>query len=182
MRKLVYIFFSVSLASLVSGCLYHFENPYFTVKESGLNWVVIRQLYVTGNRQHINLRIDGNGMVVLKEGTSPLIINSFASNTQSEHWDDIRDHRFTLPPEDVNSIFQNLVNSGLFVKRTKSLFSGAASTNETSFVFVSANIQNKTAGSPDPITDPELLDALKMTVRQFYHPRPAQRKPISPKP
>ena len=178
MRKLAYIFLFLSVASLV-GCLYHFEHPYFAVPQSGLNWVVIRQLYVAGNRQHINLRIDGNGIVVVKEGTSPLVINSFAHNTDSAHWDDIREHRFQLPPEETNMIFQNLVNSGLFVKRTKSLFSGSAATNETSFVFVSANIRNKTAGSNDPITDPELLDALKMTVKQFYRPRPAQRKPIS---
>ena len=181
MRKLVHIFLFLSVASL-TGCLYHFEHPYFSVPQSGLNWVVIRQLYVTGNRQHINLRIDGNGMVSLKEGTSPLIINPFASNTDSAHWEDIREHRFQIPPEEANLIFQDLVNKGLFVKRTKSLFSGTAATNETSFVFASANIRNKTAGSPDPITDPELLDALKMTVRQFYRPRPAQRRPISPNP
>lgn len=182
MRKLAYIFLFVLVAASLTGCWYHFENPYITVKPSGLNWLVIHQLHVAGNRQHINLRIDGNGMVVVKEGTSQLVVNSFASNTKSDHWEDIREHRFMLPEEDVTMIFQNLVNNGLFVKREKSLFSGSAATNETSFVFVSANIQNKTAGSPDPVTDPELLDALKMTVRQFYFPRPAQRKPISSKP
>ena len=166
----------------LTGCLHHFEHPYFTVPQSGLNWVVIHQLYVTGNRQHINLRIDGNGIVVVKDGTSPQVINPFASNIDSARWDDIRERSFQLPPEEVNGIFQNLVNKGLFVKRTKSLFSGSAATNETSFVYAWANIRNKTTSSPDPITDPELLDALKMTVSQFYHPRPAQRRPISTNP
>jgi len=181
MRKLVYIFLALAVVSLM-GCMYHFEHPYFTVKQSGLNWVSIRQLHLTGTRQHIHLRMDGNGIIVVREGTSPLIVNSFAHNIDSAHWDDIREHRFQLPPEDVNMIFQNLVNNGLFVNHKKSLFSGSAATNETSAIFVSANIQNKTTGSPDPVTDPALLDALKMTVRQFYLPRPAQRRPLSTNP
>ena len=162
--------------------MHHFENPYFTVKPSGLNWVDIRQYSMTGRKQHVRVRIDGNGMVTVLDGTSERIGNSFASDMKNERWDDMRETRITIPEEDAVMIFQNLVNNGLFVKREKPLFSSSAATNETAFLFVTANIQNKTAGSSDPVDNPELLDALKMAVMTFYYPRPAQKRPSSTKP
>jgi hypothetical protein len=51
-----------------------------------------------------------------------------------------------------------------------------ASTNDTSFVYVSANINNKTAGSADPVGKPELLEQLKITILTFYQPQPMRQK------
>jgi len=178
MRKLGYIFLTM-LATPLVGCLRQWEDPYFIVKPSGLNSVTIRQYDTSGRQPNVHLRIDGNGLVNVKDGTSALVGNPFANNTKNEHWGDIRESRFTLPEDDATMIFQSLVDSGIFVKRTKSLFSGDPATNETCFVFASAKIGTKSTDSPDPVTDPQLLDALKMTVKMFYHPRPAQKKPIS---
>ena len=181
MKKATSILF-IFLAMFLSGCMAHFENPYFTVNPSGLNWVDIRQYGMTGRKQHVRVRIDGNGMVTVLDGTSERIGNAFASDMKNERWDDMRETRITLPEEEAVMVFQNLVNNGLFVKREKPLFNSAHATNETSFIFVSANIQNKTAGSPDPVSDPELLDALKMTIMTFYYPRPAQKRTSTIKP
>jgi hypothetical protein len=43
-------------------------------------------------------------------------------------------------------------------------------------VWVSAKIQTKAISAPQPVTDPELLEALKTTVMLFHHPRPAPQK------
>jgi len=175
MRKLGYIFLVLS-ATLLAGCLYHWENPYFVVKPSGLNWLNIRQTYMTGPLagHRVHLRIEGSGSVVVREGTSSRVNDSFASNVRSGNFGDLREHRFTIPEEDVINLFQGLVNSGLFAKHTFAPENIA--TNETCSFYVSANIQNKTTNSSNPVTDPELLANLKTTMMAFYTPRPA-RKP-----
>jgi len=170
MRKLAYIILAAGVA-LLTGCSSFFENPYFTAKPSGLNWVEIGQYEVMGRRHNIRLRMDGNGLVTVRDGTSSLVGNAFAHNVNSEQWADIRERRITLSEDEINMIFQRLINAGLFVKREKSLFSGSHATNETSFVYVAANIQNKTTGYPDPVTDPDLLEELKTTVLLFYQPQ-----------
>ena len=181
MQKFAYIALLLA-ASFLAGCLNSFENPYFTVKSSGLNWLHIRQYDSTGRRPTVHVRIDGNGTVVVREGKSPLMSDPFAHNTKGENWDDLRETRLSISEEETMMIFQSLINNGLFVKRHKSLFSEDIATNETYFVYASANIQNKTTSSPDPITEPNLLEDLKMTISWFYHPRPAKKTPISTEP
>ena len=159
----------------LAGCLHHWENPYFTVKPSGLNVVTIRQYYTTGRLTglHVNLRIAGDGMVVVREGASALVSNSFASDPKGGNWGDIRVHRFTIPEEDANRVFQVLVNNGLFVKHKFS--PEKVDTNETAMMYVSAKIQHKAIDVPQPVTDPELLETLKTTVMMFHTPRPVRR-------
>ena len=181
MQKLGYLFVFLS-ASLLAGCIAQCENPYFVVKSSSLNWVNIRQYDSTGRQPNVHVEIYGNGQVFVREGTSPLVSNSFANNAQNENWNDIRESRATISEDETIMIFQSLVNSGLFVKREKSLFAEDIATNETFFVYATANIQNKTTGSTAPITDPELLETLKMTVSWFYQPRPIKKKPAAANP
>jgi len=169
----------VASVLVLAGCLAQWENPYFVVKPSGLNWVIIRQHYMTGPMAgyHVKVSIHGNGTVEVSEGTSALVSNSFAYNTKSDTWGDNHKARTTISEEETNMIFQDLVNNGLFVKRERSIFSEESAPIENAFIYVSANIQNKTTGSPDPVTDPDLLDSLKMTIAWFYQPRPASKKP-----
>ncbi len=173
MRK--FTLFSVLLTSAVlCGCQTFWENPIFTVKESGLNWVSIRHYnYASKPIQRVSVRIDGSGIVTVREGTSILVSNPFASSNDAPNWNDIRETRITLPREEVIPIFQMLVNRGLFEKRSKS---DSVNTNEA--IFVSANIDCKTCGSEDDVygSDPELAENLKSVLMMFYHPQPKQRR------
>ncbi len=168
-------FFSLLTVGFLAGCVNFFENPHFTVEESGLNWVVIRYYnYQKKPITRVNLRLDGNGIVSVKEGTSALVANSFAANMNDATWNDIRETRIMRPREEMVSLFQMLVDNNLFEERTKS---DAAVTNEAIFVF--ANIQNKTCGSGDDnifASDPELAEHLKTVLQMFYHPHQKSRK------
>jgi len=158
---------------LLTGCLAQWENPYFVVTPSGLNWLIVSQQYTSGRLagHHVKLQINGDGIVTITEGTSQLVRNSFAHNAQSDKWEDIREHRQKITEEEAASIYQSLVSNGLF---DQSLFKGKLATNETSSIYVSARIQNTSTGTPRLVTDPELLESLKMTIMTFYTPRPAR--------
>lgn len=179
MKNLIYPLLAFALA-VFAACRYSpVDYPYFTVEKSGLNWVEIRQ-YETGGRQNrIRMRIDGNGIVTVRDGTSALVGNTFAANITHENWEDIRENRITIPEDDTVLIYQSLVDAGLFyrpqvipyVTEVPSL-----STNETSLVYVTANINNKTVGSSEPVAEPVLLERLKLLVLTFYKPRPLRKK------
>lgn len=164
--------FAGLLLTLLCGCQNFMDNPYFTVKESGLNWVEIRQYAITTPTQRIRVRIDGNGIITVREGTSPLVGNPFAYDINNARWEDIRESRITVPREEVQVLFQTMVDRGLFVKQEKP----DEEMLKKEAVYVSANIQCKTTSSSDPVTDPELLEHLKMIVLMFYHPTPARKR------
>jgi hypothetical protein len=167
----VYLFSFCLAATLFCGCQSPMENPFFTVKESGLNWVEIRQYKLAARTQRVRVRIDGNGIVTVREGTSPLVGNPFACDVNNQQWDDIRESRVTIPREEAQFLFQKLVDRGLFVKQEK-----PKDEIKDEALYVSANIQNKTAGSTDPVTDPELIEHLRMQVMMFYHPTPLRKR------
>jgi hypothetical protein len=180
------IFIYPLLALLVivfTGCRYSpVDQPYFTVEKSGLNWVEIRQYETGGRQQRIRMRIDGNGIVTIRDGTSALVGNTFAANINHENWEDIRENRITIPEEDTLLIYQSLVDAGLFYRPQVIPYVTEVptlSTNETSLVYVTANINNKTVGSSDPVAEPKLLERLKLIILTFYKPQPIrkQRRP-----
>lgn len=161
---------------LLAGCVQFMDRPYFTVEESGLNWISIR--YYNYNRkpvQKLNMRLDGNGVGYLRQGTSSLVSNAFAADTKESSWRDMNETRIVMEREDVIPLFQMLVDNGLFLERHSK--GESANTNES--IFVTANIQNRTCGSGnDDVfeSDPELAENLKSIIMMFYHPRPKNRR------
>lgn len=156
------------------GCEHFVFSPFFTVKESGLNWVSIRHYnYKSVPIQRVSVRIDGSGLVTVREGSSLLVSNAFAARSADDQWNDIRENRINIPPEDVVPLFQMLVDRGLFKERVKG---DSTVTNEA--IFVSANINGNACGSEDDVfgIDPELAEHLKMVVMMFYHPQPRNRR------
>ena len=173
MRKTV-LCIAAATAAVICGCASFINNPFFTVKESGLNWISIRHYnYRSTPVQRVSVRIDGNGMVTVREGSSMLVTNPFAKKSDDSTWNDIRESRITLTREEVVPLFQMLVDRGLFKDRKKG---DSVNTNES--IFVSANIESKTCGSEDDIwgSDPELAEHLKNVVLMFYHPQPKRRQ------
>lgn len=167
-------FFLLTGIALFLGCESYFENPYFAVEESGLNWLSIRYYnYRQKPIRKVNIRIDGNGIINVRAGTSSLVSNPFAADMKETDWYNIEESRTMIPREDVVPIFQMLVDSGLFVERMQK---DSIVTNEA--IFVTANIQNKTTGKAnDDIfgSNPELAEHLRNIIMMYYHPRPKKR-------
>ena len=183
MKILIYTLLA-SFTVFFAGCRWNsgMNEPYFKVEKSGLNWVEIRQYETVGRMQRVRIRIDGNGLVTVRAGTSALVSNSFAANTKHENWEAIRETRITISEDDTGLIFQSLVDAGLFEKPEVIPFVSEVptlSTNETSLVYVSANICSKTVGKADPVAKPELLEQLRLVVLTFYKPEPI-RKQVRP--
>jgi len=169
MRKLLSLLLPLSLLLLaVPGCGPFWVDPYITVKESNLNWVEIH--YYDMNRKPIRrtgVEIFGNGLVVVKKGTSELVSNDFAKKHESEDWERIKTARIQVDPKAVNDIFQNLVNFGV-LDREKT---GKASKKKTfnRFIAVKANLCNNTYSDNVNMfeADPDLAEQLLDVVREF---------------
>ena len=142
--RLVLISFLFPLScSLISGCGPFWVDPYITVRESSLNWVAIH--YYNMNRQpirRVGVELYGNGLVLIKKGTSELVSNDFAKRYKEEDWSKIKTARLQIDPKAANDIFQNLVNHGL-LDREKT-FKAAKREVKNRFIAVKANINTNT--------------------------------------
>ena len=161
MRKIVltpFVFFAFHFSLFtLPGCGPFWVDPYITVQESSLNWVIIH--YYNMSRQpirRIGVEIYGNGLVIVKKGTSELVSNDFAKRHKDETWDNIKTFRLQIDPKNVNDIFQNLVNNGLL----------------TRFIAAKANINNNTYSDNVNMfeEDPDLAEHLLDVVREFEQP------------
>ena len=157
--------------SLFTGCGPFWVDPYITVRESSLNWVMIH--YYNMSREpirRVGVEIYGNGLVLVKKGTSELVSNDFAKRHKEESWDNIKTFRLQLDPKDVNDIFQNLVNFGL-LDREKN-FRGSKKDSTDRFIAVKANINSNTYSDNVNMfeEDPDLAEQLLDVVREFQNP------------
>lgn len=168
MRRII---MAAAAALSLAGCGPFWVDPYITVKESSLNWVNIH--YYNMNRKpirRIGVYITGDGYVEVKKGTSDLVSNDFAKKYKDDNWSNIKTMRIKIAPEDVNNIFQNLVNHGL-LDREKT---GKKSKKEefTRFIAVKANVSNNTYSDNVNMfeEDPDLAEHLLDVVREFDNP------------
>ena len=161
---------AAALAAL-PGCGPFWVDPYITVRESSLNWVVIHY-YNMGRTpiRRIGVEIYGNGQVLVRKGTSELVSNDFAKRYKDEDWSGIRTHRMTIDPKAANDIFQNLVNFGV-LDREKNGKSSKRKTQDR-FIAVKANICNNTYSDNVNMfeEDPDLAEQLLDVVREFENP------------
>ena len=170
-RKLLALFtLHFSLCTL-PGCGPFWVDPYITVKESSLNWVIIH--YYNMNRQpirRVGIEIYGNGLVLVKKGASELVSNDFARRSKDENWDKVKTHRIQIDPKDAKDIFQNLVNNGL-LDREKT-FKSSSKDSLNRFIAVKANINSNTYSDNVNMfeEDPDLAEHLLDVVREFEQP------------
>lgn len=176
MKKKLLILISLLIVSssltTVSGCGPFWVDPYITVKGSSLNWVVIH--YYNLNRKpirRIGVEIYGNGLVVVKKGSSELVSNDFAKRHKSEDWSNIKTSRLQIDPKDANDIFQTLVNFGV-LDREKTGKSAKGNAEQTRFIAVQANICNNTYSDNVNMfdEDPDLAEQLLDVIREFENP------------
>ena len=169
MKKNICLLILATVFIFTTGCFDPFyHNPYFRVDESSLNWLEIYYKHIS-SKKLVRVRIDGGGVIKIREGTSPLVGNEFANDNRNEKWEDIRDYQLTISKEEANRIFQELINNGLFLEQKKS-----GDSPEKNAIMAFGNIQNHTIYST--IYDPDLYEHLNALVLMFYHPRPRRRK------
>ena len=173
MRKvhLTVVFVLFSALCALSGCGPFWVDPYITVRESSLNWVIIH--YYNMNKspiRRIGVEIYGNGLVVVKKGSSELVSNDFARRKDSAEWENIKTFRIQIDPKDANDIFQNLVNYGV-LDREKT-FKASKKKSQDRFIAVKANICNNTYSDNVNMfeEDPDLAEHLLDVIREFDNP------------
>ena len=161
---------SAALAAL-PGCGPFWVDPYITVRESSLNWVIIHYYNMSRTPiRRIGIEIYGNGQVLVRKGTSELVSNDFAKRYKEDDWAKIGTHRFTIDPKDANDIFQNLVNFGVLDREKNGKASKKKSQDR--FIAVKANICNNTYSDNVNMfeEDPDLAEQLLDVVREFENP------------
>ena len=170
LKFLTFSFFLFTF-SFLPGCGPFWVDPYITVRESPLNWVIIH--YYNMNRtpiRRIGVELYGNGLVLVKKGTSELVSNDFAKRYAADDWAAIKTLRIQIPEKDVNDIFQNLVNHGVLDREKTGKAAKNPSPNR--FIAVKANLSNNTYSDNVNIfeEDPDLAEQLLDVVREFENP------------
>ena len=169
----------------LSGCGLFWDDPYVTVTATPLNWCEIHYYNATRDPvRRVSVRITGSGFVDVKSGTSRRVSDSFAKSMDDATWDDYRNRQFSVDPEHVREVFQNLVNAGLF-DRDK-MFTSTKYPSQGRFLAVRAAIDNKTYSEVKNIfeEDPDLAERLYNVVLEFNRPTLGRQKtgPYRPKP
>lgn len=164
----------------LAGCGLFWDDPYVTVTTTPLNWIEVH--YYNANHDPIrreSVRVTGAGLVETKAGTSRRVSDSFAKNISDANWGDIVTQQYSVDPDHVREVFQDLVNAGLFdrdkvLRSTKQPSSGR-------FIAVRAAMDNKTFSEPYNMfeEDPELAEQLYNLVREFRRPV-LRRKKVAP--
>ena len=167
------------LLAFLAGCGLLFDDPYVTVTDTPLNWCEVH--YYNATRDPIrrtSVRVTGTGLVEVKTGTSRLVSDSFAKNMTDETWGDITKSQYTVDPDHVRQVFQNLVNAGLF-DRDK-MFTSTKHPSPGRFIAVRAAFDNKTFSEPYNMfeEDPELAERLYNLVLEFSRPVLRRKKPV----
>lgn len=165
--------------AFVAGCGLLFDDPYVEVTTTPLNWCEIH--YYNATRDPIrrtSVRLTGVGLVEVKTGTSRRVSDSFAKNNTDATWDDMATSQYTVDPEHMREVFQNLVNAGLF-DRDK-IFTSTRYPSPGRFVAVRAAFDNKTFSEPYNMfeEDPELAERLYNVVLEFSRPIFRRKKPV----
>ena len=169
----------LSPLAFLAGCGLFFDDPYVQVTNTPLNWFEIH--YYNATRDPIrrtSVRVTGIGHVEVKTGTSRRVSDSFAKNNADATWDDITTSQYTVDPEHVRDVFQNLVNAGLF-DRDK-MFTSTKHPPAGRFIAVRAALDNKTYSEPQNMFEenPELAERLYNVVLEFCRPVVRRRKPV----
>lgn len=169
--KLAAAVFAAVLLCAVDGCGPFWVDPYITVKESSLNWVVIHYYNMNSTPiRRIGVEIRGNGLVEVRKGSSELVSNDFAKRYTEEDWGKIKTYRIQIDPKDANDIFQNLVNHGV-LDREKT-WKASKKSKFDRFIAVKANLSNVTYSDNVNMfeEDPDLAEQLLDVIREFENP------------
>ena len=165
----------------LAGCGLFWDDPYVTVTVTPLNWIEVH--YYNANHDPIRretVRVNGAGFVETRAGTSRRVSDSFAKDIADANWGDISTQQYSVDPDHVREVFQDLVNAGLFDRDKVLRSTKYPSTGR--FIAVRAAMDGKTFSEPQNMfeEDPELAEQLYNFVREFKRPVLGRRKVAQP--
>jgi hypothetical protein len=96
-----------------------FQPKHIIVTDSALNWVEITYLGTNLPSTMIRFSLVGSGSLQMRSGSSPRVLDDFASNTAHPNWDDFKLVEINLAPDKMKQIFQALVNRGVLEKEPR---------------------------------------------------------------
>lgn len=109
------------LLLLLGGCFTTNKDPhrYFTVDASPLDWLEI--VYNPGDddptwEHPCRISIFATGMIMLRTGRSPLVMDEFSTETENVYWQDFYQDRISLDKDEMDALLQAFVDRGLFIK------------------------------------------------------------------
>jgi len=90
----------------------------FKVDLSALDYVQFnRRLVKKGQKPvDVNIELDGSGLLQCRVGRSVRVQNDFWQSPEGGSWQDLRSDRVALSREETSSIYQRLVDAGVFDK------------------------------------------------------------------
>ncbi len=101
---------AIALAA-ACGCATHGRR--FPVSPSQLNWLEIAYRPAKQGAYPCRISILGTGSITMRTGSSPQIMNSFSVDTRSSSWNDVDEIRADIPPDEMQAILQQFVDSGI---------------------------------------------------------------------
>ncbi len=97
---------------LPAGCATSPAMP-AEVGDSQLNWLNVRYRPADARRSPCYIYVVGAGYVHFSTGESPLVTNSFATDTTHARWSDHTQEKIGISPEEARAIFQRFADAGL---------------------------------------------------------------------
>jgi len=101
------------------------KSRQFQVNLSGLDWMEISYMPAAGDPLFSNscrLSLYGSGEIIFLTGRSPKVWDSFSSKVDDPHWTEIFEDRLHVPQDDMQAVYQQLVDAGLVTVRAGSRF------------------------------------------------------------
>ena len=169
--------FAAMTFAFLAGCGVFWEDPFFPVEVSPLNWVEIH--YYNASKQPIrrtSVRLTGSGTVEVRTGDARRISDDFAKDLAGSDAA-YSERRFEVDAEHVRDVFQRLVNAGLFDRDRCFKTADEEDLVEGRFIAVRAAIDNKTYSEHDNLfqTDPDLGEIAHNVVLEFRRPSAGRR-------
>jgi hypothetical protein len=113
MWKQISVVIALLLLGFVCGCsTIQGKKAMPVVTESQLNWLEVAYLPGMGHPP-VQLSMMGSGNLRIKRGSSPLVANDFSQDIENVKWGDVRVDQINLPPAEMRTLFQGLVDRGL---------------------------------------------------------------------
>ncbi len=110
---------TLALATLLgSGCALLERKPTI-VSDSQLNWLAVKYRPLDPARPPCRIEIVGAGYLDFMIGASPLVADSFATDTENINWDKMNHEKLGMQPGEARRLMQFFVDGGLLQSAKK---------------------------------------------------------------
>lgn len=102
---------------MLCGCASLFPPPApVEVSDSQLNWLNVSYRPAHPERPPCRIEIIGAGYLSFQQGKSPLVADSFATDTTDASWSDMTQEKLGMTPAQARTLMQGFVDAGLLAE------------------------------------------------------------------